>query len=1272
MARSRLSRSSGPVDNGRRTAVFPGHYATPSSFAERKRAVMAKTLVARMIAPARTAMLVVLAVATLASVTPAGAATGDLDPTFGDKGVVQTSVGDAGQAEAAAVAQVPGGGVLAVGKAIDTAATRPALVRYTDTGALDTSFSGDGIATLPLTGALSAVVVLPDRSAFVAGQVDDAGATKILVAKVGSSGELEGGFGSGGYTLLPAGDSEVATALALQVVDGQPVVAGSAVELGETKFLVARLTATGALDASFAGGIVLVSIGDGGAAQATGLVALPGGVLIATGSASDAGQRKVALAQLAGSGAVQNTRLVAIGDGGAAEGLAAAASSFKPVVVGSAVDEGKTVMFAARFQASLESDSVFGRDGVLLLPVGDGGNAVASAVGVAGDGRIVVGGRADDDLVGGAYLVKTVLARLNDRGEPDVTFGPESATKGTVLVNIGCDGGEGAAGVAVAPDGRMVAAGGAGTGNGMAFTLARFVDTQIGSAAGGCGGQGVDHDGGGLGACEPSAAIGPLRFEGAGGRLEVRGAMRMNGLTVTTGNGSKLVIDPASSRVYTAADKGLLGKGSIQVLIGDVKIYEGNLDFSVPNKRFSLEDLVLPKGVNFKGFPLVGRPKLEFDAGAVVVSLPVQLPKPFNRVTGDLKIAASMERGVVFDGLAIRAREFALGPLLVRDFVVTYSASFDAWEGKALFVLPFPQRYGAGGGVGFKGGAFAHAEAEINGLNVPIAKAVFLQRVKFGLGVNPLQLTGGIGISAGPSVLGAAAVQIDGNLLWRLPDPPVPGILRADGQVRVIEIPIAEGFLQYTTDGRFDLGGRVQYGLKPFLYISAGMSAYVTSDGQFQAMADGEMCGFVFGPLCPGAKALVNTEWLAACGKVEIAFEELAGGFAHRWGDDGIDFFEGCDLGAYQTPPSPPAANRLLAHRELLENTVAFDPPDARVVAVRATGVGGAIPKIRVDGPGGLTVSSSPTEGAVRQGPFVLAEDPSGATVILIARPPAGRWTVTSLPGSADVAAVTVATALPAPQVRASVTGTGQKRTLRYTVKPQKGQRVKFAERRPKTGEATLFAPLGNATGASGNIAFTPATGPAGQREVVAIVEQDGRPRTSIVVARYTAPAPLRPAAPKQARARRAGAAVVVRFARASGATRYVVELVTGTGRRLYQQVDRPFARFPDAASVRAIDVRVTAVGSNGYSSPIVKGRIAEVGTRTRSLRGTVQTVDKASGRVGLRVGGRTTVLYLRPATRYPGLGGVAALRKGQRVAVLAEVRSFDRKLFALEVRRAQ
>jgi len=197
---------------------------------------------------------------------PTVGADGMLDPSFGNGGLVTTNFpgffsGDA----ATSLVVMPDGRAVAAGYTIPNLAhTDMAVARYLSSGALDTTFDGDGMVVIPYPGvpptldsyaAVEAVLLQPDgRLVLVGGAINDDGANFALV-RLNADGSLDGSFGTGGVVTTPIGVGAVA---GLLQPDGRIVAVG-----GFSSVVAARYNADGSLDPSFGtGGVASVPLSD--------------------------------------------------------------------------------------------------------------------------------------------------------------------------------------------------------------------------------------------------------------------------------------------------------------------------------------------------------------------------------------------------------------------------------------------------------------------------------------------------------------------------------------------------------------------------------------------------------------------------------------------------------------------------------------------------------------------------------------------------------------------------------------------------------------------------------------------------------------------------------------------------------------------------------------------------------------------------------------------------------------------------------------------------
>lgn len=171
---------------------------------------------------------------------------GSLDESFGDAGTTffHAGTGDSG---ATSVAIREDGRIVVAGGA----AGSMLVARLDADGALDSTFSTDGIALLDATAGLDAahaLVLEPNGAVTLGGECGG----DICVARVGAAGGIDGAFGGGdGWNALDLGGSDAALDMVRQD-DGKLVVAGRGA--AQSRYAVARFQANGALDATFAHG----------------------------------------------------------------------------------------------------------------------------------------------------------------------------------------------------------------------------------------------------------------------------------------------------------------------------------------------------------------------------------------------------------------------------------------------------------------------------------------------------------------------------------------------------------------------------------------------------------------------------------------------------------------------------------------------------------------------------------------------------------------------------------------------------------------------------------------------------------------------------------------------------------------------------------------------------------------------------------------------------------------------------------------------------------
>jgi hypothetical protein len=181
------------------------------------------------------------------------------------------------------------------------------------------------------------------------------------------------------------------------------------------------------------------------------------------------------------------------------------------------------------------------------------------------------------------------------------------------------------------------------------------------------------------------------------------------------------------------------------------------------------------------------------------------------------------------------------------------------------------------------------------------------------------------------------------------------------------------------------------------------------------------------------------------------------------------------------------------------------------------------------------------------------------------------------------IAGVQSATALPPLALKASVTGTGARRVLRYRVGSLSGRTITFVERGRQSSRV-----LGRVRGKSGRISFAPTTalGRRDRRTIVAVVSESGVPSHDLHVATYTPPKRHRLGRPAGLRVQRHRSVISAAWHRVSGAQRYEVLIRLADGSRAFRITRRTRIKLADPFPHERGSVLVDALGAGNVRGP--------------------------------------------------------------------------------------
>lgn len=579
-------------------------------------------------------------------------------------------------------------------------------------------------------------------------------------------------------------------------------------------------------------------------------------------------------------------------------------------------------------------------------------------------------------------------------------------------------------------------------------------------------------------------------------------------------------------------------------------------------------------------------------------------------VTGDVAINIDSE-GVHLDGLKIQVNNAYIGKLGVKTVCLSFASAGssavapcqapsigggkpqpyiecrsdnqeDRWDGALAIQLPTASKTELGLWGGLRGGRLSHAGAYVDNLGtmVPLAPGVFLESVRLGVCLDPppFRVKGGAGVSFGPSVGGKSAVRLDGDLYYSDAYGNEPWVIRADGRLRLFDKEVASAFFQYQGTGMIDFGFEAGLRFGP-ASIEGGVNGWIETRSPSRFNVQGHVRVCVDDIACAGGEAVFSTIGASGCLSVEVVEVPILvkdrdwkwyapwrvhwewrpvtieGGAGYTWNTKKLDLMlASCSIGKWVLArPSQAGGDGML------KVTV---PADMPAFTVRLHGNGGS-PKADLVGPDGRRIPMSGDGGVFVKNSHLIATNPEdNSTSIMITHPAAGEWTIEPHADSAPITGVDRAYSEPTPTISGGVGGKGYKRTIGYAFAPNPGQTITLVERGKRTTQVLGVARAGTCKDAPGGVKtdrsvacgqlkFTPGRGPAGKREIIAVVEQDGRPRDEIKLATYTAPKDRLPAAPRLLRARRSGADVLVRWAAVPRANGYTASVTTSDGRKL-------------------------------------------------------------------------------------------------------------------------
>ncbi|MDX6726292.1 MAG: hypothetical protein QOK49_1097, partial [Baekduia sp.] len=748
------------------------------------------------------------------------------------------------------------------------------------------------------------------------------------------------------------------------------------------------------------------------------------------------------------------------------------------------------------------------------------------------------------------------------------------------------------------------------------------------------------------------------------------------------GQGARVVFDPNDGTLRSNGPIAISAEGSgVNMVLND-----GPLDVTLPATTSNDEDGIIlhpPGGTALLSLKLADEAEVRFPKdGEATVAMSVNLPPQMPGAGGDVTLRATQADGIILDHLKIEVQTGLLSDYLkLASMSVEYDREQQQWTGHAELGLP-----------GIKGkelsleveivianGRFKSIYGAVDGLEIELGEGVMLQRIRAGVGVDPLDLQGGIGLSAGPKIAGEEIFSVDGDVRLTFPSARYPfAVFQVAGNTKMLgDIELTKGVFRFATNGFFEARGGIsrQVGLG---YFDADIGGWFTVD-KVNLTGNAEAGIKFLGSKIKLAEAhaVLSTKGIAACGEIPVI--KVGGGIGYLWNGT-TTVFRGCDLGPYSEarPEGIPDGFEVRAAAAATTAPAVTLPAGLRSANIAVHGRG-APPKVKVVDARGKTLIDATAE--VLTAKHMVVQDVDNATTQIIWKaPPKGKYLVVPVEGSAAITKVQHAEDAGPQRVRATVSGTGARRTLRWTVVPklQRGQQLTLGEAMAVDGAG---AQVVTTKKSGGTMAFVPQEGTGERRVVTATILTDGFGRPPTVAGRFTAPRTAVPAKPHGVALTRHGRSVTLSWAATTPAPAggWRVALDTGGLKAVRAVVARKRHSFTiDGVPAQSpVQASVTGLSSGRRAGTVAQATLAAGAARSgmRPGAGAVPhalTARRTGGRlvvrwqagservrgyaVRVRVGsGKTVLLHANPARRTVTLVGLPKARSAVRVEVRAE-----------------
>jgi uncharacterized delta-60 repeat protein len=341
---------------------------------------------------------------------------------------------------------------------------------FSQDGSLDTGFSLDGRDVVDFNAQDDfgyPAITQPDNKIIVAGETYSGSSYDFAVLRYTESGVPDSTFSGDGKLIIDwSGSDDFANSLAIQP-DGKILVAGSAGVGIDNQFALIRLLPDGTADSSFSNdGMLTTQVGSAGAPLAT--LVQPDGKIILAGYSFNSDIDFTLIRYLPNGDpdstfGVNGIAVTPVGTGDDT-GVSAVLQPDGRIIMTGYLSNGSDLdIVVARYNNDGTLDTSFNSIGYTITDVSSANN-YGRGVGVMPDGKIIVGGYTEVN-----FSNDFILLRYDQNGLPDTSFNSD----GQVITDVS-NGDDVAISMTIQPDNKIVLAGYANTGANSDFAVVRY------------------------------------------------------------------------------------------------------------------------------------------------------------------------------------------------------------------------------------------------------------------------------------------------------------------------------------------------------------------------------------------------------------------------------------------------------------------------------------------------------------------------------------------------------------------------------------------------------------------------------------------------------------------------------------------------------------------------------------------------------------------------------------------------------------------------------